>query len=153
MEALWIFPLYFVCPIVGIILLIFGIFQYYKRKDKSRIITGIFFISLPIIHLFLMEVIQNNFEKNVVGHYNILEKNEIVLKIKNDGTFELNNLPGLKQQGKGKWDIFRGDITTLDLHFKNNQEADVSFEINDEKKHLKLTSSPFENYPFELIKK
>lgn len=152
MEALWIFPLYFLCPVVGIVLLISGIFQYSKKKNKSRILVGAILISLPIAHIILLEGIQSNYEKNIVGDYMLEQNNQIVLKVKNDGTFELSNLAGLTHYGVGKWDIYNGDLTTLDLHFHDVQETEVSFEMFDRCNRLQLTSGYFKNKELELRK-
>jgi hypothetical protein len=81
MEALWIFPLYFLLPIAGIIMLISGIYKYRKHKKTHNLIIGFIFISLPILHLSLMELIEENLESEIVGEYIIKDTNIIVLKI------------------------------------------------------------------------
>ena len=75
MEVIWMIPLYIICPLIGLILLIINL---QKFKEKQVIFYfSIFLISLPIIHFILIENFELSIEKNIVGSYHLENKKDI----------------------------------------------------------------------------
>ena len=148
MEAIWIIPLYLICPLIGLILLI-TCFEKIK-ENPSKLYFSIFLISLPIIHLVFIESFQLSIDNNIVGSYQ-LENNKDILIIKKNGTFEMQNTKIFGEAGNGKWEIFHIDTDQINLKFQNNDW--LVLDIIKEGNKLELRNNPPKDEPTGILTK
>ena len=137
MEFIWMFPIFFICPIIGLILIILGIIKIKKGKSKSVLFTGLSFFALPFIYLTLASFLQLSLEERLKGKYNIGNDNETLL-LKDDGTFELKSKVNFLNTGNGTWKVEHVDYNILILNFK--QKSEVWLEIQESENMIRLTS-------------
>ena len=153
MEALWTFPLYILCPLIGIILTIVGILKIKNGSTYKTLYIGLGLIALPIIHLALVSVFQLNLEKQITGNYNLGKEKEI-LNIYDNGTFKLNKSRQYDNVGKGKWEIQDIDMPILILDFDSIRKSDLWLVIDSNEKQIVLKTMPWgNNISTEFIKK
>ncbi len=142
MEFIWIFPLFIIFPLIGIILIVVGIFKTIKRKSKATLFTGITFLAIPFIYLALTSILHLGRENKLVGKYDIGNKNETLL-LKDDGTFELKSAVNFLNSGSGTWEVQEIDSPILILHFYG--ESEVWLQINENENSIILSSMFGEN--------
>jgi hypothetical protein len=146
MEAIWIIPLYIICPLIGLILFINNVQKIKEKREKFYF--GILLICLPIIHLILIEVSQLSINQNIVGSYQ-LENNTNILIIKEDGTFEMQNTQMFGEAGDGKWEIYHTDTAQINLKFNNNDWLLLNIVKGGNK--LELRNNPPQNQPIGIL--
>jgi hypothetical protein len=142
MEFIWIFPLFIIFPLIGIILIVVGIFKAINRKSKATLFTGITFLAIPFIYLALTSILHLGRENKLVGKYDIGNKNETLL-LKDDGTFELKSAVNFLNSGSGTWEVQEIDSPILILLFYGKSE--VWLEINENENSIILSSMFGEN--------
>lgn len=148
MEVIWMIPLYIICPLIGLILLIINL---QKFKEKQVIFYfSIFLISLPIIHFILIENFELSIEKNIVGSYHLENKKDILI-IKKNGTFEMQNTQVFGDAGDGKWEIYHIDTDQIHLTFKNNEW--LLLDIEKKGNNIILRNNPPKNQPIGILMK
>ncbi len=153
MEVLWTIPLYFIIPILGLIILISGIINYLKGQNGFvKIIIGLGLLSLPLLHQKMIANNGNEIELATPGKYfKETDYRNAILVLNKNRTFELKNLDSLIQYGKGKWEIHHWDIDELDLIFDNRKR--IIFEIIQSNGNVTLRYDPWSNSDIELIKR
>lgn len=144
MEALWILPLYFICPLIGIILIIIGILKIKNGNSKKPFFIGLILLSLPFIHLLLISIFHWELENKIAGKYRT-ENEKNILTINNNGTFNLKNSSKYNNSGTGIWEIEEIDFPILKLDFKSKTKADLWLEIKNNEENITLSSLSCEN--------
>ena len=142
MEVIWTFPLFITFPLIGLILITFGIMRLRKGKSKSVLVVGLSFLSLPFIYLTIMSILHLGLENRLEGKYNIGSDNE-TLYLKNDRTFELKSSVNFLNSGTGTWKTQEIDFPILMLNFKAGKQ--VWLEIKENDSIIKLVSMPGES--------
>jgi hypothetical protein len=140
MEVIWIIPLYIICPLIGVVLVLKNLLKFKERQKKFYL--GVFLISLPILHLLLIESLQMSLEKNIVGKYQLENKKDI-LTLNGDGTFKLLKTKEFGEAGNGRWEIYHIDSEQLNLKLENNDW--LLLDIENENSEIKLMNNTFEN--------
>lgn len=128
METLWIFPLYFLCPLTGIIFIIIWLINRRKENFSKRLLYwGLTLLMLPFLHQLLMFNQQRGIEDDLIGTYICKDSSAKTLKINPDKSFEIvqKNPPTYQ---KGQWSVVLIDDYEIDLIFPNHKN-DVSFHI------------------------
>lgn len=146
MEAIWIIPLYFICPLIGLILFINSVQKIKEKREKFYL--SIFLISLPIIHLILIESLQLSIDSNITGSYQLENKKDILI-IKENGTFEIQNTKIFGEAGNGKWEIYHTDTDQINLKFQNNDW--LLLDIVNEGSKLELRNNPPKDQPIGIL--
>lgn len=153
MEALWIFPLYIISPLIGIILTVSGIIKIRKGNTNKTLYIGLGLLALPLIHLALLSIFQQNLETKIVGNYNVGKEKDILIVYDNE-TFTLNKSAQYNNAGKGKWKIQEIDSPILILDFDSIRKSELWLEIEPNEKKIILKTMPWGNdISTEFIKK
>ncbi len=119
MESIWIITLYIIFPIVGFLILLFGVIRYRKTKSKALIFPGLIFLTASLTHLLIMSQQNNNLENKLIGKYKYGNLND-VLEIYESGKFELKEGNLYTINGSGSWKIETIDFPILILNFEEN---------------------------------
>lgn len=77
METLWIIPLYFICPLIGLILTIIGIVKIGINSSKKTLFIGLAFLSIPMILLAFITIFQIGLSNKISGNYSIGNEKEV----------------------------------------------------------------------------
>jgi hypothetical protein len=153
MEAIWIFPLYIICPLIGIILIIKGALKVRNGKSNKTIYIGLGLLAIPFIHLALVSIFQLNLENKIVGNYNLGKEKNVLIVYENE-TFTLNKSRQYNNVGKGKWKIEEIDSPILILDFDSIRKSELWLEIEPNEKQIILKTMPWGNeISTEFIKK
>ena len=118
MESIWILPIYIILPFFGLLISIIGFIRFNSGKGKKLIFPGLFLLSIPFLHLLLVYFQSNNLENKLVGEYKYGDLNH-VLKIYDDGKFELERGYLFTISGNGTWETQIIDFPILILDFGN----------------------------------
>jgi hypothetical protein len=119
MEALWVIPLYFILPLIGIISLFSG---FSANRNYLRIALGILLLSLPLLHYALVYWRNNSLENSLPGSYMHEPNKQVVLSLNRDKTFELYKMDSFQRSGKGNWELINWDMDEVKLKFKDSSE-------------------------------
>lgn len=153
MEALWIFPLYIISPLIGTILTVSGIFKIRIGNTNKTLYIGLGFLALPLIHLVLVSIFHLNLENKIVGNYNLGKEKDILIIYDNE-TFTLNKSKQYNNVGKGKWKIEEIDSPILILDFDSIKKNELWLQIEPNQKKNVLKTMPWgNNLSIEFIKK
>lgn len=144
MEAIWIFPLYIIIPIIGFVLTFKGIFKIRKGDTNKTLYKGLALLSLPLIHLALVALFNLKLEHKIIGNYN-LGKEKNILVVYDNQTFSLKKSNQNNNFGKGKWKIEIIDSPMLILDFDSIKKSDLWLEIETNNKEIILKAMPNEN--------
>lgn len=139
MEAIWIIPLFFIFPLLGIVLSIIGFFRIRNGKSKNYLFIGLTFLSLPILYLLLTFLLGSSLEKEIIGKYTIGNHIE-TLTVNEDHTFDLNSSINFQNNGKGTWEIQEIDFPILILKYNSGSRNEMWLVINKNEEHLSLSS-------------
>jgi hypothetical protein len=139
MEILWIIPLYIICPLIGILLTINACIK--LRERRGRLFFGISLILSPVMHMFLIKGIELSLKNNIVGHYKLRNRANILI-INDNGTFTLNQTIQLNVFGSGKWELLHGDTDELNLKFENHDDDWLLLEVIKDGKRIELRTNP-----------
>jgi hypothetical protein len=142
MEVIWMFPLFIIFPIVGLILSIIGILKVKKGESKSVLFSGLCVLALPLLYLILSSFLQIRLEDRMEGKYDVEYKNETLI-LKDDGTFELKSSINSLNNGNGTWEVEHIDFPILKLNFR--QKGEVWLEIKESENEIRLSSMPGES--------
>ena len=89
---------------------------------RNKIIfIGLGLLSLLFLIMLAGRLERSDLDKNIIGAYSINGKNDIVLRLNNDKTFQSFGIDSLLKVGNGTWDILLGDFYTVCLNFENRQ--------------------------------
>ncbi len=145
MEAIWIFPLYIICPIIGIVFILSNF-----KERRNKFYFGVFLIFLPILHLLIIESHYSSLEKNIVGNYQLGSKKDILI-LNEDGTFKLLKTKEFGEAGNGEWEIYQIDTDQLNLVFENRDW--LLLDVEKRNYQIQLTNNTLENeFQGNLIK-
>jgi hypothetical protein len=152
MEFIGTFTLFIICPLLGLYMLVTGIYKYVKTKKIKKFLFGLFILSLPFLYAVMFKNQQKNYEQSVVGDYAFEGDTLTVLSIYGDGYFKLDTLQDLSVPGKGTWKVYQGDLVELVLHMparENNNS--LRFEVDKRGNKATLTYNSWRN--MKLIEK
>ena len=135
MEFVWMVPLYIIIPATGIILLFKGL-NAAKGQGRKRIGFGLLLLSLPFLHALIVNQLDKQKEKSLIGSYALESTRQTVLKLHPDNTFELAKLDSIKSFGKGKWQYRRWDIDEVNLTFPDSSKLSFEIVYQDKVKYL-----------------
>ncbi|WNM18702.1 hypothetical protein [Flavobacterium capsici] len=153
MEAIWFFPLYIICPLIGFILALWGFLNIRKGKSNKLLFTGLGLLSLPVIHIAFVSLFQLNLSHKIAGDYNLGNEQKI-LTIYDNGTFVLNKSEQFNGSGEGTWKIKQIETPLLILDFKEKRKVDLLLGIVKHKEIIILTSMQWGNdFSSEFVKK
>ena len=138
MEVIWIIPLYFIFPSIGLYLIINATLKFKERRNKF--VLGLILISLSFLHSLLVESKEAYIDNNICGNYQLKGENDVLI-IKENGTFELKKTIEWSESGNGNWQIFHIDSDKLYLNFENNKSLDFDISKVDDNLELKNTSN------------
>ena len=153
MEALWIYPIYIISPLIGLVLIVVGIIKIRNGKSKNILYNGLGFLAIPFIHLILLNIFQFDLSNEIQGTYNNGNKSEVLI-IEDSGKFKLKNSNSYKNLEKGTWKIVEIDSPILILKFDSTRKTELWLEIKNNEKFTALTSTTMEsNTETDFIKK
>jgi hypothetical protein len=153
MEALWIFFLYIISPLIGLILTIIGIFKIRRSETNKTLNIGLSFLVLPLIHLAIVSIFHLNIESKIVGNYNLGKEKDILIVYENH-TFILNKSKQYDNAGNGKWKIEEIDSPILILDFDSIKKSELWLEIEPNERQFVLKTMPWgNNLSIEFVKK
>lgn len=144
MEAIWTIPIYFVFPIIGVILIVIGIFKIRNGNSKRALFGGLGFLSIPFLHLALLSIFQLGLDNEIQGSYSIGNEKRILV-LNSNGTFVLNRSSQYVNYGNGTWEIEEIDLPILKLNFEEKGKGELWLEIHNDEDPICLSSMPWEN--------
>jgi hypothetical protein len=107
-------------------------------------------LAIPFAHLLLTSFFHSQLENKITGIYTFGKEQEI-LKINENGTFDLKKSPVYINSGTGTWEIQEIDFPILILNFKSHAN-DSWFEIKIDGESIILSpTSMSDDIPFDLI--
>jgi hypothetical protein len=152
MEAIWTFPLYIICPLIGIILTLIGILKIRKGNTNKTLYIGLSLLALPLIHLTLVSIFHINLENKIVGVYNLKNEKDVLIIYENE-TFAMNKSSQFNDIGKGKWKIQEIDFPILILDFNSINKSELWLEIEQNEEQIILKPMSGNNSLNEFVKK
>jgi hypothetical protein len=152
MEAIWTFPLYIICPLIGIILTLIGILKIRKGNTNKTLYIGLSLLALPLIQLTLVSIFHINLENKIVGVYNLKNEKDVLIIYENE-TFAMNKSSQFNDIGKGKWKIQEIDFPILILDFNSTNKSELWLEIEQNEEQIILKPMSGNNSLNEFVKK
>lgn len=134
-------------------MLVTGIYKYIKTKKIKKLLLGVCVLSLPFLHIAMIGNQQKLYEQSVVGEYAIEGDTLTVLRIYEDGFFEIEKLQDLATSGKGTWSIYQWDIVELSLQMPGWEGKQLRFEVDKRGDKATLTYDPWSNIKLMLKEK
>ena len=151
LEALWIFPLYFICPLIGLILVFVGIVKIKNGESKKTLYFGSSVFAIPFVFTLFTTIFHFGLQKNVEGKYSLGNETEI-LTINNNGKFILKNSTLYLNSGNGTWEIEQIDFPILKLKF-DSKNSELWLQINEGDRPITLsTISAGNDIPTNFVK-
>ena len=149
MEGISNIIIYLILPLFGLLVLIGSIFNIIKVGSLKSIgtfgiVLGLILILIPFKIYYGLKKEFNNYYNDVPGYYCLTDNTEVVLTIREDSTFKMEKIEGLKTSGEGLWEFHSSESYTpmVTLFIKNYK---YTFEIINDGGKTKLHYDTFWN--------